>query len=523
MIYDKKNEEISFGASSKLIWPSQNELPIVVYAPIPYRYQTECLNKNNHIELLDDIYSSLAECGCTTAIIGLSGDHIEKQVSAAERHNVNVIIPAGGTWGIEHHCFDILRTYMNNKNVVAWFSYDEPRPYQWSDAFYKFNEKIDMNAGTFWNQLTVAYGLTSSLDPTRLSIFNLAAESDDTWAGSFGIPHAEYNKAPLSLKLEKARSYLNNFQTQFHPWIWSYDYYPIRSLLKENELVEGKYEVVNGQFETDYEKFFGYLGLYQKFTQDTQSKYWAYGMCMEHDIFNNKNWDKLNCHYPTPTEGELRFEVFSALLYGAQGISYYRYGLGVTAEEALNTDNDASEKYKTGTKCIMAPISCSINGDEVKIDKSIIWERLKKINGEIKEFQHIFIGCNVMGHKQFKGNSGILYESIQLYKGNTKDIDDCIHIMGSTGKGLLLTSFTNQLSNGKTRHYVAVMNIDPFNTCMFDFTVKKGVILPVKCHIVSSSSVSEGAIPGNNPESNAKGYIRYVLKEGGMFAIYWDV
>ena len=209
--------------------------------------------------------------------------------------------------GLQHACYNPLCDYIKNEDVVAWFSYDEPAPYQWGDAFYSQGKDIRSTIDKYWNQLTLAYGITSSLDLNRISMFNLAAESNSSWAGSFGIPDAEYRKATMTEKLKAARAYLDNLQTLFNPWIWSYDYYPIRNILNKVDSEKDKYEAIEGEYVVEYEHFFGYLGLYQDFTQTKNSDFWAYGMCMSHKLYNNRNWDVLTCSYPTPTEGCLLY------------------------------------------------------------------------------------------------------------------------------------------------------------------------------------------------------------------------
>lgn len=119
--------------------------------------------------------------------------------------------------GLQHACYNPLCDYIKNEDVVAWFSYDEPAPYQWGDAFYSQGKDIRSTIDKYWNQLTLAYGITSSLDLNRISMFNLAAESNSSWAGSFGIPDAEYRKATMTEKLKAARAYLDNLQTLFNP------------------------------------------------------------------------------------------------------------------------------------------------------------------------------------------------------------------------------------------------------------------------------------------------------------------
>lgn len=237
-------------------------------------------------------------------------------------------------------------------------------------------------------------------------------------------------------------------------------------------------------------------------------------MCMAHEFYEDKTWTKLKDSFPTPTEGSLRFEVFSALLYGAQGIVYYRYGLGISAAEAADPD----KKGVVGnTKCVLAPLSCEVEKNSenaiinVTIHKSIIWERLKKVNGEIKAFQKIFLRCNVKGHRQYPYSNGATtnIETIKRYEGDISDIDECIEIAKCYGYGVLLTSLTNSQSNGKLRHYVAIMNLDPFKNTAVQFRLKKGNILPIYPHIVSF---------GSGGTKNT-----FTLCPAGLFFIYWDV
>ena len=183
----------------------------------------------------------------------------------------------------------------------------------------------------------------------------------------------------------------------------------------------------------------------------------------------------------------------------------------------------------------MAPISCNIKESDgivtnVTLEKSEVWYNVKKITEEIKTFQNIFLGCTVTGHMQFSSelpsqnpqDSPYYIDSIHSFKGDTKDINNCIRMISCDDYGVLLTSFTNNTgANGKTRHYVAVMNLDPLNQKNVSFYLRKGTLYPVR-HLVRPSITP--ADPTAFQESLATINVRHdvTLKEGGLFVVYWD-
>ena len=108
---------------------------------------------------------------------------------------------------------------------------------------------------------------------------------------------------------------------------------------------------------------------------------------------------------------------------------------------------------------------------------------------------------------------------MHLFRGDTKDIDDCISIISCNGYGVLLTSFTNTKNNSKVRHYVAVMNLDPFNQKKVSFILKKGILYPVN-HLIQPSSKDSVTLDKSLSSHNVRHEV--VLKEGGIFLVYWD-
>lgn len=524
------NENISNSPTKPIrtfAWPYVNELPIVAYSPIPFKpskkpgqYGTPEPEPITEEER-QQIYTSIKECGFNT-VLTQSNEYSVSAQQPPENNGINVIICSNRLHQSAAHCYDALIEFMGKKNVVAWNIKDEPGPNMWGDVFFSFDKASGYNQETLWNQLTVGYEMASGIDPSRISMFNLAVATARSWLGSFGK-----DGQPVSAAITRYRAYLDNLNTLYQCPIWSYDYYPIRNKLKDNPLVEGKKEVLEGQYDVEYDMFFTYLGIFQEFTKSNNSRFWAFGLCYAHKIYDNRNWDNLQVSYPIATEGMMRFEVFCALLYGAQGISYYRYGLGRQKEHIIITNHDTasgSTKYIYEQENIMAPLSFKKNGDSYTLEKSEIWYNVKKINEEIRDFQDIFLGCTVTGHKPYSTSPESLsqFESITSFQGNVTDINGCIHMIGCDSPGVMLSSFTNGLANGKTRHYVAVMNLNPLDVCKVVFNLKKGHLLPKTGHLVPNANADSEFASLYEAVPNYSMTYSFTLKAGGMIAAYWD-
>ena len=83
--------------------------------------------------------------------------------------------------------------------------------------------------------------------------------------------------------------------------------------------------------------------------------------------------------YPEPEIGHLRLQVFTNLLYGARGIQYFTYWTPKTDNENMIA---GKEYYFTGP---VLPDG----------QKSPVYERVKKVNQEIKNLSSIFAHSTV--------------------------------------------------------------------------------------------------------------------------------
>ena len=87
--------------------------------------------------------------------------------------------------------------------------------------------------------------------------------------------------------------------------------------------------------------------------------FWAFALAKSHSIVEPEI-----AHYPEPTLGHLRLQVFSNLLYGAQAIQYFNF---------------------TG---IVDPVTC---------EKKPAYDLIKQVNSEIRAYSSVFAGCSVLG------------------------------------------------------------------------------------------------------------------------------
>lgn len=148
-------------------------------------------------------------------------------------------------------------------------------------------------------------------------------------------------------------AYLDTIQRLFRPGFWSYDLYPISN---------GK----EGKLKIDAEGFYYDLEVFSTMARLTGRPFWAYCMTMPYKTASFSR--------PAPTEADLRWEAFSPLAYGAQGIVYWTYS---------QRDANKYEEY------LSAPIN--LDGE-----RTPIWYSVQKVNREIARYDEVFAGCKLV-------------------------------------------------------------------------------------------------------------------------------
>ena len=171
--------------------------------------------------------------------------------------------------------------------------------------------------------------------------------------------------APLTgIGADTYQDYVNIFIKEIPISFLSFDFYP---LLESN----GKKYI--------REDWYNNLEIIRKTSIDNEIPFWAFALVTAHDA------------YPSPTIDEVRLQVFTNLMFGAQGIQYFTY---VTPE----ADND---RFHDG------PIDRGA--------KKTMYDIVKQVNSEIRAVSSIFLNCKVIhlfyygkaveGIKQFQQNN----------------------------------------------------------------------------------------------------------------------
>lgn len=221
--------------------------------------------------------------------------------------------------------------------------------------------------------------------------------------------------------------YVNHMAELFHPNQLSMDFYPMLRF-------PGKKNI-----EVRYEQFYLDLAALAFMREKYGIPFWSHCMSMEHS--NSEGY-----YQPRPTEGYLRFEAYSALAYGAQGIIYWSYS---------QRPSNASETY------ISAPINR-------KGKKTRTWNRVRNVNREIRAYNPVFF--NAVPLKCV--HTGDVASKIQ-HKGYTaadaaKEILPEVKIT-SQKDGVLIS----HLKNGRKR-YIVMANQNPFNSQRINFSLPEG-------------------------------------------------
>lgn len=260
-------------------------------------------------------------------------------------------------------CRELVDKYKGNPGVAGWMLVDEPR------------EKD-------FKKIAALKDLIEKSDTTRMVYVNL-----------------------LGGAVKDMRTYIEDFERDFAPAVWSYDIYPV--------YISGNKTYFREEFYTDLE-------LFSEVSKKTNRPFWAYVLTLPYKPMN-ANW-----YCPEPTLASMRLSAFAALAYGAQGICYWAYTMRTTNEW---------EAYFT------APVLK--DGSRTKI-----WYMMKRVNEEIKSCNDIFCGCEVL---DVRHTGSKLAREVKPFAGSM----GMLQSVRSDAYGVLVSHLRN---NGK--EYIVVVNRD---------------------------------------------------------------
>jgi hypothetical protein len=194
--------------------------------------------------------------------------------------------------------------------------------------------------------------------------------------------------------------------------------------------------------------FYQNLEIISSAAKDAGIPFWAFALSTAHG------------DYPVPTLSHLRFQVFSDLAYGAQGIEYFTYWHPVDYDTVFHDAPIDENGNQTGT-----------------------WNVVRDMNTEIKGLSPVFLGATVksVGHTVNSDDSTSTIPAGTTDYANKAPIIS-LETSGSDG------AVVSRLVNGHT-WYLAVVNRDINNTMTLQMSVdasrgistvsKTGIVTPI--------------------------------------------
>lgn len=324
---------------------------------------TAATTLNGKFVLTDEWYADLENLG-VNMISGLydnQKDQAPEVFELAEKHNLKVLYRFVSTRKPDKVMADVCR-WRDFRSLGGYMLCDEP------DAL-AFPELRRMRDAVF------------TMDTTRIVFVNL------------------FPNVPARIcKADSYKDYVEKAVRELRTGLLSYDHYPVI-------LRDGKVSVKKDFYEN--------LEIISSQARQADCPFWAFSLVFGH-------YD-----YPEPVESDIRFEVFNALAYGAQGIDYWLYNFWNLKD----------------LKPTIAPVDTA--GQRTRV-----WYDVQRVNREIQGLNHVFLGCGVVG----KGHVGTVpegTEALETLPGPLKSIR-------CGRQGVLVSQIRNE-----DRNYIVIVNHEP--------------------------------------------------------------
>lgn len=304
----------------------------------------------------------LKEAGFNTIARLLQAKYIPGMVELAEKNQLYITLRP---WGVERPEVIIpwMQKYADNPYVLGYSLADEPSASQ-------------------FGMLSKVVDAVKKAEPQMMAGINIYPEMGEK---TLGAPNY--------------RAYVEEYVREVNPPYISYDFYPIRVDK------QGKVKVEDSFYRT--------VGIVSDVARESGRPFWGYVLC-------NKHWS-----YPTPKEEYIRFQAFSNLAYGAQGLSYFTY---------FYPDFDIGTFSCT-------PIDSLGN-------RTPTWQMVANVNREIHALEKIFLGAKV-DKVSFTGLN------VPDWCRRLRKLPEPFGILSSGNAGVIVSEFTNA-----GRRYLMLVNRD---------------------------------------------------------------
>ncbi len=247
--------------------------------------------------------------------------------------------------------------------------------------------------------------------------------------------------APLEvLKTNSYYEYVKRFDEEVNLPFLSFDYYPIVE-------DQGK-TIVRGTF-------FNTLETFMKVGQEVNKPFWAFALTTAHTP------------YPIPNEAHLRFQMYSNLAYGAQGLQYFTF---------WTPKNTKIWNFHHGP----------INEFDQRTE---IYDYVKSLNKDIQGLSPVFLGAKVISVQHTGDEIPMSTRRLSQLPSAVKSLET----KGSEG------AIVSHLQNGN-REFLVVVNRDIHQKMSVNIEVQQGVERVMKDgSLVDASTYANnlGVAPGD--------------------------
>ena len=411
---------------SGYISPTPGRFPIIAYSPVT----------DERIPTKAD-FDTLAACGFNCAMTLFNHDEYFDLMGEIKDLGIT-FIPILDNYTNRNDC-DGIKEFITN---TRQFMRDNDIP----DSLIGGYRIKDEPAYDLFDTIASSYNAAKNADPAVMPIVNLPAEPSGNFKPQVRLQ--SYSSNPL--KRDTMSMYLNHFYDMVHPSVWSYDYYPIL------------YKSDSAKIEVNYEDFYYNLQLFARLSKEKGIPFWTF--CESSNVRYCKIGDKNYKERPVATENHLRYEAFSALAFGAQGINYWRYS---------DRGDDYSSVYKNGEYMLyLTALTDSLGNCEPA------WKCAQTVNREIKRYEEVFLGAELRSYSFF--DSGLNTDRyVRPTDGaDIPEYDGLIDIKAVSGKGVLVSHL---YKNGL--NHIILVNQDPFNSTKVKIGYWDGrvAIIAMKC------------------------------------------
>lgn len=457
--------------------PPNGKFPIIVQGITPTYYEQFKQDDKGELTLRrkfpsadqrKEIFEKIKGCGFNSYICYGDFDQIKYWLNSGEKvaPTLMAYISYGYSTCTTYSAVDGLRRYRNNKSVKGIYLIDEPVFYNWGDVLGKA-DTIDINSITplQWNGLSLGYKVCQELRPDLIPFWTLAVVSDTTIDG---VSERSDLLNKIIGSCATYQDFLDTLQALYQPPVWSYDVYPVIEKAGINGVV------------VTHAHFYNSLKMFAWQSVKTGAPFWAYAEIRSDGFYQGtkEDWRAL---YPIPTIGAIRFEVFSALACGAQGIIYFSFASSTQISQRNITSEKEEKEYMFTLK---AACEYSADGENIVFDDSIM-DVVTTVNAEINGLQPVFLGAKLKS----MSHAGRVYSSKEQIASSIGGMEVTVPEINTDNldlTGFLMTELENEGKN-----YVMFVSHNPIGPQLIQLRFNQWKYQLVGYSTVSSTIVDD--------------------------------